>query len=522
MFRKVKSIQYSAEGKVYEYTLDLGEITKIVKEIAKVNGWKFKTVLKKEKAMYPGGASNMNRDDAWVQVPPTEVLSQVAPEVAPQATPQVLSQGTFQVPPVMMASQPNQQGTGTASTHPKQKTLAILGWLILGIIAVGISFLMEINLVGLVAVFIVVLLTGIMVVKLSKKGCLTILFIMILMAVSIFVIWMFTLDATDEDEQATSKISKEVTANKLTEANNEQTSSDAESGQPEFEFSYQIANSLGNTNGNIINNGYATIQEDIILFTANNNLYWMTNDGQTLITLLDQHDFFAQDLNLVGEWLYYVDQNSHITRLNIKTNDIETMEGFENIDNLFVTNEGLYFISDARPGFLDLSGQNYIEYHNSYAQSLNIFDSYVFYQDNASYTVAIKQKKDGTEKQTFTPDLLNYSMFFVVADNKVYYTDNNTRNICQVDLNGENRKVISTDQTLLINISNDYIYYVNESDGNKVYRVSVDGTVREKVFDKSSEFISIVGDFLVITTVEDGSEATYVCYKDGQDFRKIE
>jgi len=55
LFRKVKSVQYGFDGKVYEYTLDLGAIPKIVKETAKRYGWKFKTVLNKNKAMYPEG-----------------------------------------------------------------------------------------------------------------------------------------------------------------------------------------------------------------------------------------------------------------------------------------------------------------------------------------------------------------------------------------------------------------------------------------------------------------------------------
>ncbi len=55
LFRKVKGIKYGPEGKACEYTLDLGAIPKTVKEAAKQYGWKFKTVLRKEKASYPAG-----------------------------------------------------------------------------------------------------------------------------------------------------------------------------------------------------------------------------------------------------------------------------------------------------------------------------------------------------------------------------------------------------------------------------------------------------------------------------------
>jgi len=55
LYRKVKSTQYAPDGKVYEYTLDLGSIPKSVKSVAKEQGWNFKTVIHKGNASYPAG-----------------------------------------------------------------------------------------------------------------------------------------------------------------------------------------------------------------------------------------------------------------------------------------------------------------------------------------------------------------------------------------------------------------------------------------------------------------------------------
>jgi len=49
--RKVKAVQYTVDGKAYEYDFDLGQFNKIVKTAAKENGWKFKVVLSKKKAL---------------------------------------------------------------------------------------------------------------------------------------------------------------------------------------------------------------------------------------------------------------------------------------------------------------------------------------------------------------------------------------------------------------------------------------------------------------------------------------
>jgi hypothetical protein len=53
LMRKVKSVQYGPDGKAYEYTFDLGAVSKLVKDIAKRHGWKFKMVLSRSKASYP-------------------------------------------------------------------------------------------------------------------------------------------------------------------------------------------------------------------------------------------------------------------------------------------------------------------------------------------------------------------------------------------------------------------------------------------------------------------------------------
>ncbi|MEN6419107.1 MAG: hypothetical protein ABFC73_09325 [Clostridiaceae bacterium] len=52
LFRKVLSLQYGPEGKAYEYTFEIGAIAKTVKRVAEQNGWKFRTVILKKKAMY--------------------------------------------------------------------------------------------------------------------------------------------------------------------------------------------------------------------------------------------------------------------------------------------------------------------------------------------------------------------------------------------------------------------------------------------------------------------------------------
>jgi hypothetical protein len=73
LFRKVKSVGFGIDGKAYEYSLDIGAITKTFKDTAKQHGWKFKVVLNREKASYPPGyvplANNNQQQNADYQQP---------------------------------------------------------------------------------------------------------------------------------------------------------------------------------------------------------------------------------------------------------------------------------------------------------------------------------------------------------------------------------------------------------------------------------------------------------------------
>ena len=54
LYRKVKSVRYGPDGVAYEISLNIGAIVKAFKDAAKAEGWKFKVVLSKRKAMWPG------------------------------------------------------------------------------------------------------------------------------------------------------------------------------------------------------------------------------------------------------------------------------------------------------------------------------------------------------------------------------------------------------------------------------------------------------------------------------------
>ncbi len=212
LFRKVKSTRYGPGGKAYEYDLDLGAIPKTVKEAASKYGWKFKTVLGKNKALYPAG-----------YIPSSAPVSESRPEERPAAGTETsfcgqcgaaLSPGSrfcdkcgkpvAAAPPVQSATQAapaknvasggenGAQNGAKSESGNKSKKLFTVGLILLALIAL---FLMSAGKVGLVGwVFAIILLVVYFLIRklLIRKGCLFNAVIFILFLFMLFVTFSLT------------------------------------------------------------------------------------------------------------------------------------------------------------------------------------------------------------------------------------------------------------------------------------------------------------------------------------------
>ena len=225
LFRKVKSIQYGVDGKAYEYSLDLGAIPKAAKESAKQYGWKFKTVLKREKAAWPvgyvpvqmyngiqqqniGGANQQPQQQVYGQQPqpsqqmysqPPQGVNQqpqppqqednqpVQPPYNRQTQPQQQPQPPYSQPPqqVYTAQPQNQQSYYTGNNAqgqflangPRKKSskggsFGLIGFIILGIIMLLMLAVGKATMTGWIASGIIFAVTFLIQRLLSKRGCL--------------------------------------------------------------------------------------------------------------------------------------------------------------------------------------------------------------------------------------------------------------------------------------------------------------------------------------------------------------
>lgn len=175
LFRKVKSAQFGPDGKAYEMTLDLGAISKTVKEAAKRSGWKFKTVLKKEKAMYgPGVVSKQTIDQGSF---PIENEAESFPKETVKTNPVIALNHDKPLKPkggsnilfwlVFVFS-----GIMTLMLFATSKT-SLVGWVIAGVLLVALFIYRN---------------------KFALSGCLIKIVIWIVSVILLFLIYAFTTD----------------------------------------------------------------------------------------------------------------------------------------------------------------------------------------------------------------------------------------------------------------------------------------------------------------------------------------
>ncbi len=218
LFRKVKSIQYGLDGKAFEYTLDLGAIPKAVKETTKKYGWKFKTVLSRNKASYPAGYVH-------VQAPATSPGPFAGQMPLAGQMPVQQQTGSFCVncgAPVGTnvafcpkcgsptgVQQPQQQPPQYAYTAPSQQPakqprkkmggLYIAGFIVLCLVMVAFYAITGVSFIGWVLGAAGLIGSLLLLMKFSTKGCLTGIIIFVVSVIILFIILAFTMSDNDNE-----------------------------------------------------------------------------------------------------------------------------------------------------------------------------------------------------------------------------------------------------------------------------------------------------------------------------------
>lgn len=175
--------------------------------------------------------------------------------------------------------------------------------------------------------------------------------------------------------------------------------------------------------------GYVGITKDYIFFNKVESIneengevdfttYMMNIDGTNEHPIIE--DSKVYNINVVNDYIYYVDENRHLFRINTDGTDIK-MISEETAYNLNVSEDGIYYMNYYKvdgvvAGIavyrMDLDGQNITQLAklDNYSENLGEFDDWLFITDNNDREGKfILISKDG--KQTITLYRLDFSRF---------------------------------------------------------------------------------------------------------------
>lgn len=224
---------------------------------------------------------------------------------------------------------------------------------------------------------------------------------------------------------------------------------------------------IGNTFGNILNNGLVVQVDDWVYYSNSADewkIYKKRIDGSENTKV---SDYAGWGLNVIDDWIYYADmtegENWFMCRVNIDDKTDEVLTDNPAI-NIIATKDWIYYL-----------------------------DGYHLY----------KTTPDGNVNISLTNQFVYH---FLLYDDVIFYKildENNSNAIYKMNTDGSNREKIYEGNLSIFHIDSEWLYVKNLEDEKKLYRISRDGSRLEKVIDLSFSYMNIYDDWVYYVD-EDG------------------
>ena len=301
-----------------------------------------------------------------------------------------------------------------------------------------------------------------------------------------------------------------------------------------------VDETLGNTAGNINNNGSFVMDSDLYTFyrnTGDNNTMYrkdMTGNMEQQVSLDN-----AQYINALGQWIYYSNYSDSGKIYKMKKDGTSrTKVSDDTATYIVVSGNQIYYSNHSDKGKLyvintdstignsttvikDTAGLihgvpvigDYGNYDKAYDEVayINVVGDWIYYSNISDKHKIYVVNKDGTSRRKVNDE---WADCVQVAGDWVYYCSGSgviskarkdgTGNV--VPIRGVTREV---DKGYHINVVDDWIYYSNSQDGGKLYKIKTDGSGQKyKLSDLKAEYINIIGEYIYVVT--DTQRKTYM------------
>ena len=135
-----------------------------------------------------------------------------------------------------------------------------------------------------------------------------------------------------------------------------------------------------------------------------------------------------------------------------------------------------------------------------------------------------KIKEENSKKEEAKPENIAQNMlksgFALTAKDMVYYFDGYKGFLFKIRSDGKSKTLLSDDRGSLITINDEWIYYINASDGYRIYKISTNGSRRTKLTDDVSILVETFDGWIYYCNISDLSKL-YKIKLDGTGRTKI-
>lgn len=267
---------------------------------------------------------------------------------------------------------------------------------------------------------------------------------------------------------------------------------------------------LGNTAGNINNNGYVAQDADGCLFLNNtddrNKIYMIDTNGTFYNSICDDN---AQYINTLNGWVYYSNYNDNGKIYKVKIDGTQRQRLNEDMSAyLSISGDWIYYSNHSDKGKLykirtDGTGRSRVSSamvdETAY---INVIGQWIYYTNKNDRHRPYVMNADGTYVCKLSEE---WADSIQVKGDWVYYTSS-TGVLCKVKKDGSGTVVPimgqarEFDKGFHLNVVDNWIYYSNYKDGGKLYKIKTDGSgSAKKLTNESVDYINIVENTIFYT-----------------------
>ena len=287
-----------------------------------------------------------------------------------------------------------------------------------------------------------------------------------------------------------------------------------------------------NGSGNHVNGNLALLCEGQIVYQNNydkGNIYIGSKSGGDdtfLCKASSPHMSSPESIGTFHEgWLYYFyDQNLCKIALDSRKTEILLRDVYHYLSGgYFIINERIYFLqvptSNTSDNLYcaDLDGRNLTIIDGVKAVQFVGDSQFIYYIETDTFNIIRYDLANQTNRIIWKP---GYSYSLSLVGEYIYFSNGNQ--ILKLKKDGSGLTEVSNAVGFYFNVIGDWLYYSNTNDNGRIYRITIDGRLKEKICDVTNGWnISIAGEWIYFMQFKDsvGWVDTYKMKLDGSELQ---